>query len=886
MSKKRLIVIDVSNFIFRAFYAIRPMSAPDGTPTNAVHGVISMFLKLFSDYRPTHLILARDNKGGSFRNKLYPQYKANRSEPPEELVPQFALIDELFKKMELPNIQIEDYEADDVIGSAVTQFEKDFDEIFIASGDKDLMQFVSDKIKILDTMKGKVLGPKEVREKMGVGPEQIVDYLSLIGDSSDNIPGVKGIGAKGAAALLGEYKTLDNILKNKDKVENKRAHKALESDSESAHLSKKLIQIVTDVDLGHTKDQIEFSFYPSDDLVSFLKGLGFRTLTERILTFKQIDSQIHQEEKPSVVVKEDYEIVKTKPEWKKYFEQLKEQSLISLTPFWADDSKHFGTLLYLAIANEGEKPSILCFGSLLRPEAVLDELFSLDKIEFVSHELKNIFSFCFLKNKKRPSRFLDLSQVHFVVDPSLRHDWHSMTTQYGCMVEPVELKGVGNLIDIDQEIKNFLAKSSKACFTVRENVLNEIKELDCEKVLNELDLPLIPLLSQMEMNGVSLDIDYYQYLDAQFSQELNEIQDKINQAGGEGINLRSPKQLRVLLFETLGLPIIKKTKTGPSTDSSVLTELASLGESEIPELILQYREIDKLLGTYVKTLPLLVNPLTKKIHTTFHSNNAATGRLSSDNPNLQNIPMRTERGRLLRRGFIASQGYRFLSADYSQMELRILAHCSGDETMIEAFEQEKDIHRQTAAEVNGKDFSQVSGEERNQAKAVNFGLMYGQSSFGLSEQLKISRTEAKEYIDKYFTRFNKVKIFLDELKEKCEKTGYAETLFGRKRVLKDIHSNNRTVKSMAERVAINSPIQGTAADIIKVAMLSIDKEMKDKNLQSKMILQIHDELVFEITEGEEEIMTDLVKKNMEGAMELKVPLKVEIGTGENWFDLK
>jgi DNA polymerase-1 len=367
---------------------------------------------------------------------------------------------------------------------------------------------------------------------------------------------------------------------------------------------------------------------------------------------------------------------------------------------------------------------------------------------------------------------------------------------------------------------------------------------------------------------------------------LGKIQGQIDKAGGEGVNIRSPKQLRVLLFEKLDLPIIKKTKTGPSTDASVLEELAAMGESDIPGLIIKYRELDKLLGTYVKALPKLVNPITGKIHTHFQLHNAATGRLSSDNPNLQNIPMRTETGRRLRKGFVPQKGHKLYSADYSQMELRILAHCSGDETMIKAFKEGRDIHKQTASEVNDVPFEEVTSEQRSQAKAVNFGLMYGQGSYGLAAQLGISRGEAKDYIEKYFSRFNKIKSFLDTLKEKAEKTGYAETLFGRKRVLADINSNNRTVKAMAERVSINSPIQGTASDIIKIAMIDIQKKLEEQKLKSKMILQIHDELVFDVTEDELEKINELVVSSMESAIDLKVKMKVDSGSGSDWYDLK
>jgi DNA polymerase-1 len=481
--------------------------------------------------------------------------------------------------------------------------------------------------------------------------------------------------------------------------------------------------------------------------------------------------------------------------------------------------------------------------------------------------------------------YFDLAQAHFLINPDFRHDLATLAEEFlGAKFD--EPKGQADLLGISQEEMNHLGEKSKILLGLYPLLKEKMQELAVTKPYEELDIPLIKVLAAMELEGVSLNTSFYKELEKEFSKQIEEIETEVFKVAGDEINLRSPKQVGELLFEKLKLPVIRKTKTGYSTDAEVLTELASMDLNPIPELLLKYREIEKLLSTYVKALPSLVNSETKKIHTHYHPSNAATGRLSSDNPNLQNIPVRTENGRKLRKGFIPSEGRILLSADYSQVELRILAHFSQDPNMLEAFKNDLDIHRQTAAEVFEVPLEKVTKDMRNGAKAINFGLMYGQTSFGLSQTLRISQGEAKKYITSYFQKFHSVKSFLDELKEKAEDTGYAETLFGRKRNLPDIKSTNRQVKAMAERVAINSPIQGTAADIIKLAMINIQKILRDKQLKSTMILQVHDELIFDVVPQELEQLKQLVVNEMEGAVKLTVPLKVDVGSGKNWYDLK
>lgn len=856
------------------------MHAPDGRPTNAVYGVLTMLMKLIQTQKPSHIILARDSKGKSFRNDLYPEYKANRGEAPEELVPQFSMIEELIQKMEIPERAMPNYEADDVIGSLVVQHQDEFDEVYIASGDKDLMQFVNDKVKMLDTMKGKLYGPKEVFEKMGVHPDQIMDYLSLVGDSSDNIPGVKGIGAKGAASLLAEYKTLDNIIKNKEEVKPKRANTALMNHEEDAILSRELVKIVTDLKLEFNHDDFKFELKASNDLLDYLESLNFKSIRNKLAE----GSTDTNYSRPQSFV--DYKSIKKQHDFDALIESLKKEDQVFVEPFYTHDNYHKTDATHVTVAT-GDIVNVIYCDEFSNYTNVAKDLISLDGVLLASTNLKSLSCVAICEKLEIKNGF-DLQQAYFVLNPDAKHDLVTISKEF--LDENVLALSDLRKETLEQEtsIRNFeygLAKRAYAGIRVYPWLEKRLKEHDLWKVYEELDMPLIPILSSMEMLGIHLNSKFYAELETEFSAQTEEIEKKITEIAGGDINLKSPKQVGELLFEKMGLPVIKKTKTGYSTNVQVLEELVAMGHEEVPGLILKYREVDKLLSTYVRALPKLVDE-DGKIHTHFMQNVASTGRLSSEHPNLQNIPIRTDNGRKLRKGFVASSGTTLVGADYSQVELRILAHLSGDEVMIKAFENDEDIHAQTAAEVFGVALEDVSSEERSHAKAINFGLMYGQSSFGLSQTLGISRKDAKDYITRYFERFHKVKSFLDGLKEKCEETGYSETMNGRKRYIPDINSTNRTMKSVAERMAINSPIQGTAADIIKLAMIRSQSALKEKGLKSKLLLQVHDELIFEVPKEEVDEMKTLIRNSMENACKLNVPLKVDMGVGENWYDLK
>lgn len=873
----RLIIVDISSFIFRAHFAIRPMHNPAGVQVNAVYGVLTMMMKLLSANKPSHIILAKDLSGGSFRNEMYPEYKANRGAAPEELIPQFSLIDQLIESMRIPSKSVVNYEADDVIGSLATQFKDQFDEILIASSDKDLMQFVDDKVKMLDTMKGKTYGPKEVFEKMGVHPNQIVDYLSLLGDTSDNIPGVKGIGAKGAASMLAQFPTLDQVIENIDEITNKRAKTSLSKGIESAHLSRKLVQIVTDLKLELNKDDLKFELAPHEELLTFLDDMNFKSIKSKIETGGEGSTR-------SSSLSINYSVIKTNEKYKDMIELLEGEDQVFIEPYFLKDETYHSKKPMTVSFSTNEKTFLLYLGEEFLFENIVKDLSEIEDLNIITNSSKAFYYIM----PGIENEIFDLTQAHFVLDPDKKHDLASICSE--TMNEYVlnEKELAKEKLEAEQSIKNFEFALAKRAYLGLRSYPWLLKELAKSKLLSiysELDAPLNNILSRMEKEGIAINCDFFKSTEKSFQTQIDEIETKIEEIGGDKINLNSPKQVGVLLFDKLELPVIKKTKTGYSTDVTVLETLAGMEESEVPALILRHREINKLLSTYVKTIPLLVDK-ESRIHTHYNQANAATGRLSSDQPNLQNIPVKTENGKKLRGGFVAKEGFTFVGADYSQVELRILAHLSEDDVMVNSFNNDEDIHSQTAAQIFDIPFEDVTSSERSYAKAINFGLMYGQSSFGLSQMLKISPGEAKEYITSYFKRFSKVKAYLDILKESCEETGYTKTIFGRKRLIKDINSSNRQIKSMAERMAINTPIQGTAADIIKKAMLSIDEKLTQKKLKSKMILQVHDELIFEVPNNEVEEMKKLIKTEMESVIELRVPLKVDINSGASWLELK
>ena len=875
--KTRLIIVDISNFIFRAYYAVRGMSAPDGTPTNAIHGVASMLMKLFSDYKPTHLLVAKDSKGKVFRHNIYPEYKANREAPPEELVCQFPLVASLLEKMNLVCREDPLYEADDLIGSAATQWKESVDEILIASGDKDLMQFVGGHIRLLDTMKDKIYDEKAVFEKMGVYPGQIVDYLSIVGDTSDNIPGMRGIGPKGASKLLREHESLEGCIAKKDSFRGKVLTRAFGEHLEDALLSKKLVQIVTNVDLRANLSDLAFRFSPNEELLSFLENLGFRTLPKRI---REMGTELPERGEESDTPEETGVMVVENLSALNDLITLAQGAMVaSFYTEFDGASVHERVLRGVGVSFDGQLAFYCPVDSWALGKkgehALLRAFLENENIEILSDHIQEDISYALTQGIETRAQSFDVSLAFYNLMPDGPNSLESM----GRNLLGLDLSGEG-------ESSQGVARKTRALWALTDVLKKDLEKQSLEPIYYGLDDKLMPILARMENHGIIIDGPFFLQFKKEIEGELKKKEREIfSHNGGEGLNLNSPKQVGVFLFESLNLPIIKKTKTGLSTDSEVLADLASRDISPVPDLLLQYREMGKLLSTYVAAIPELVSKKTGRIHTHFNQNVAATGRLSSVRPNLQNIPIRGELGREIRKGFVAPRGHLFLGADYSQVELRILAHLSGDETMLSSFREGRDIHTQTASEVLGIPLEEVTPAERAQVKAVNFGLMYGQSSFGLARTLKIPRRLARDYIERYFKRFSQVKVFLDSLVEACAKVGFAQSHFGRRRFLPEIFSKNRTIRTNAERMAINTPIQATAADIIKRAMIAIDDKLRGGSLGAKMVLQIHDELIFEVPEDGAKDLEDIVVFEMERAGG-DIPMAVSVGMAKNWYDLK
>lgn len=855
-----LYVVDISSFIFRAFYAIRILNAPNGTPVNAVYGVISMLLKLFKEKKPTHVIIAQDSKEKSFRHLEYNQYKANRSEPPDELKPQFAIIDEFLDLAQIPRLKKPGFEADDIIGTIAQTMTEYFEKIIIISADKDLFQLVNDQVIIWDTMKDRLYNGQAVQEKMGVPPEQIIDYLSIVGDTSDNIPGVRGIGEKGAVKLLQNFANLDEIYSHLDKIENAKTKQALVDYKENAFLSRNLVRLNTKMDLNLTDVQCQYDFKPNDLMAAFFTRLGFKTFLQKFS-----DAALLQNSAPLVP---PVNLIKEKTSEAK----LQEGDVLAL-------KKNISTYNIKALSIYIDHAQSI---ALYHPDlgihvypaeeksAVLKSLIFSD-IKIYTIQSKEILHTSFFLELEIKAKFFEVTLASFILNPELKHQYEVILMR-----------------EMQIEIASQTMTQQHAFYIYQ--LAHFLKEkLEHQQLLScfeKYEMPMAVVLAEMEYKGVMIDRKFLKSLEIEFDHELHLIETKIKTYADQEINLKSPKQVSFLLFEKLQMPIIKKTKTGVSTDSSVLEKLAALNINEVPALLLDFREIDKLLSTYIKSLPQLISTKTQRIHTTFHQEIAATGRLTSENPNLQNIPIKTSRGKLLRKAFIAPAGYELISADYSQIELRILAHYSQDPVMMEAFIHNKDIHAQTASEIFSVPLEKVSAELRNRAKAINFGLIYGQSSFGLSETLNINQSEAKEYITHYFHKFSKVKNYLDSLKQFCEKNGFAQSYLGRKRYLPDIRSSNRMIKSSAERMAINTPIQGTAADIIKIAMVHLQKKLKKEYSSASLILQVHDELLIEVPKALALPVAQIVKDTMEHAVSLSIPLKVDIAIGKNWLEMQ
>lgn len=855
---KKLYLVDVSAMFFRAYYAVRPLTSPTGVPVNAIYGFLSMMIKLLKEEKPEYLVFCYDRKEPSFRKEMYEDYKANRNEMPEDLAKQIPYIKRMADLLGVPSFEVPSYEADDIIGS-LTKWGRHHDmEVFIVSGDKDFGQLVDKHVWLYDTMKNVRYDAKGVFEKWGVRPDQFIDYLSIVGDTSDNIPGVKGIGEKGAIKLLEQFKTLEDIYANIDQVESKSVREKLIASKEKALLSKKLVTISLDVPVSEDYAAYKLQPYKTEELREFLHELNFKSFEKSLFGATTADEVSATTSRPKPV--ETAAGVQSFPEGD-----------IQPTLVIAKNDKEFveKTLSTRELAEVlGERQSLWGFsdarGVFVGTE---NEIWNISDFEFLG-KLTDTFqilwsgfdlkAFWHKIGARSPWALWDSQLAAYVLKAGDVSDFGKVYTKYMLDVVP-EMTAPTALYNAH---RNFA-----------ETLRLQLKAHNGEKVYEELDLPLARVLLSMERLGIRIDKDLLAKQSIELGTEIAELEKKIHAEAGESFNVGSPKQLGVILFEKLGLPAGKKTKTGYSTGEEVLAEL----DHPIAKLVLKWRELSKLKSTYVDALPEMINPKDERIHTSFNQALTTTGRLSSTDPNLQNIPIRTVRGQQVRKAFIAAPRMKLLSLDYSQIELRILAHISEDPNMIRAFKEDLDIHAATAAEIFGVSLQEVTSDLRRSAKAVNFGIAYGQGAFGLAENLGIGRAEAKDIIDRYFTRFKNVRDYIESTTKLAHEQGYVETLFGRRRYIEELSSKNMMLKKFGERAAINAPIQGTASDLVKKAML----EVFDK-IPLRMLLQVHDELIFE--ESEENLKKHIPQlvSIMENVATLKVPLKVNYAMGDNW----
>ncbi len=888
---RKILLIDAANALYRAFFALPPLRNAGGEPTGAVLGIANMLRKAIREEKPDGVAVVMDPPGGSFRKKIFSGYKANRDAQPEDLSVQIPMMRELVAAMNLPLLQVDGFEADDVIATLATQAGDDC-EVVIVSTDKDLMQLVTDRVVLLDTMKDKRVGPDQVVERFGVSPEKLLDVRALVGDPSDNIPGVKGIGEKGAAKLIDEWETLENLLDNAENVKAKRAREGLVEHADDARLSKELATLRLDVPLERGPADLDLPEPQTETLRALYKRLEFTRLLEEL----DGGASVSPAAPPRASAVETVTTKKALVASVKALAKAKQLAIVlvgdpeggGLVPepvgiaLAADESSGF----YWATGHGDllDRPEITWQDSV---EAVQSIFGRAKPPAWMARNTKRVQTLFGEEGISLDLPAFDLELAANLVDPAAQRGTSILTSQWLGQEHQSweELAGRGAKAtpasELDAAAAGVWAVEEACAFVALAPRLAARHETDGTSALyQDVELPLTAVLSTMERNGVRIDEDKLGQLSVEYEQELTRIEARIFEHAGEEFTINSPKQLQGILFDKLGLPAVKKTKTGYSTDESVLEQLAA--QHELPGEILAWRRLAKLKSTYVDALPPLVDPRTGRIHPTFNQIGAATGRMSSTHPNVQNIPIRTAEGIRIREAFIPAEGHVLLSADYSQVELRIMAHYSGDESLIDAFTRGEDIHRRTAAEVNDLDPEDVDADQRAAAKAINFGILYGSSAFGIANQLGIPQSEAQDTIDRYFARYEGVRRFLDETQEAAREAGYVTTLLGRRRYLPDLGSRNRGLRQAAERMATNTVIQGTAADLIKKAMVEVHAALADEGLGARMILQVHDELVFEVVPDEVDATDALVRERMEQVYVLDVPLTVEAGTGSNW----
>lgn len=912
-AKKRLMLIDGHAMAYRAYHALPPLTAPNGEPTNAILGYANILLKAVGDYTPDYVIATFD-KGRTFRHEQYAEYKATRAETPDDLRVQFGRIQELTRALGIPIFERDGYEADDLLGTLSRLGEDKGLDVIIVTGDSDTFQLISDNVRVLLPRRNvgdvELCGIPEIEERYGLKPAQLIDYKALTGDSSDNIPGVPGVGAKTASSLLQEYGTLDNVFAHLDQVKQARFRNALEAGRESAYMSRDLVTIRRDVDIDLDLRAGAWGSFDRDTVVVFLRELGFTSLLSRIPRAGSEAAEqlgLFQDQAPAPTQElGDYVIVLTTEQLSGLVDALAQAAVMALDTETNSVDTMRCKLVGVSLSASAGEGYYIPVGHIERLgdqhqlawETVRDALTPIltrtDLVK-VMHNAK--FDLEVLAQAGLPVAppYYDTMLAAWLIEPSGRGIGlkEQAFQRLGVEMTPInQLIGTGSKQITMERVRMTDAApyaAADADLTLR---LHDVLDVELKRdpaaarLFAELEMPLMPVLVAMEMHGMLVDTAYLAQMSTEMTRQLGDLERQIHQAASHPFNINSTKQLGEVLFEELKLPTVKRTRTGYSTDVSVLEELRAA--HPIAQLLLDYRQLDKLRGTYVDALPLLVNPDTGRVHTTFHQTGTSTGRLSSSDPNLQNIPVRNEVGRQIRGAFVSPPGWRLLSCDYSQVELRLLAHLSGDAEMLGAFHRDEDIHASTAAAVFGAPLAQVTYEQRSLAKAINFGLMYGMGSYGLAARTDLSVSEADRFIAAYFGRFSGVKAYLEETIRRANETGYVETVLGRRRYFPELTARgaNPNVRRAAERAAVNMPIQGSAADIIKIAMIRLHALLRERGLQSHMLVQIHDELMLEVPDDEMDVVSVLVPETMQHAFELSVPLKVDISSGQTWLELK
>lgn len=943
IAQNPLVLVDGSSYLYRAFHAFPPLTNREGEPTGAMYGVVNMLKSLISQVEPSHIAVVFDAKGKTFRDELFEQYKSHRPPMPDELRSQIQPLHAIIKALGIPLISVEGVEADDVIGTLAVQAAKEGKHVLISTGDKDMAQLVNDHIMLINTMNNTLLDREGVIEKYGIPPELVIDWLALQGDSSDNIPGVKGVGEKTALALLQGIGSIKTIYENLDKVAElsfrgaKTFAPKLLAEKEMADLSYLLATIKTDVELDVTHDQLTTSPQDRDKLVELFGKYEFKKWLNEVMNGTNPVTTSTKERMPNnyaatqavektesfakvEIDRSKYETVTTETQLTKWIKKIQAEKLVAVdTETNALDVMSAelvgisfglasGEACYIPLTHKEEVSEQAGQGDLFVEStatlgyelvknqldltaclAQLKPILEDEQIKKIGQNIKYDLTVFANHGIEVQGVAFDTMLESYTQNSTGRHNMDDLAERYlghkTIAFEEVAGKGKNQLtfdkiaLDVASE---YAAEDADVTMKLHQTLFPELEKTPTLlKLFNEIEMPLVRVLSHIERNGVLIDSQKLLAQSQEIEQRLAEVEAEVHQAAGQEFNLASTKQLQEILFEKLGLPVKKKTPKGaPSTNEEVLEELAQEGHI-VPKLLIEHRGLSKLKSTYTDKLPQMINPKTGRVHTSYHQAVTATGRLSSSDPNLQNIPIRNEEGRRIRQAFIAREGYKIVAADYSQIELRIMAHLAHDEGMLKAFTEGKDIHRSTAAEIFGVSLEEVTNEQRRNAKAINFGLIYGMSEFGLSNQLGISRQEARSYMDAYFNRYPNVLQFMTDIKTKAAEQGYVETLLGRRLYLPEIKSSNGMRRKAAERVAINAPMQGTAADIIKVAMIGIDKAiLGDENI--KMIMQVHDELVFEVKAEMVEHYSQLIKTEMEKAIKLHVPLIADVGVGDNW----